>query len=81
MFFKLQKYSIIFTKLFLTESEMQILPETQIPRDLTLRLMYYVNQKIRTVNIIQSVTSTVLSCPLPAFPYPSPPNPPQNGSL
>ena len=39
MFFKLQKYFTIFKKLFLTETEMQILTETQIPRDLTWRLM------------------------------------------
>ena len=39
MFFKLQKYFTIFKKLFLTETEMQILAETQIPRDLTLRPM------------------------------------------
>ena len=38
MFFKLQKCFTIFKKLFLTEIEMQILTETQIPRDLTLRL-------------------------------------------
>ena len=37
MFFKLQKYFTVFKKLFLTETEMQILAETQIPRDLTLR--------------------------------------------
>ena len=38
MFFKLQKYFTILKKLFLTETEIQILTETQIPRDLTLRL-------------------------------------------
>ena len=38
MFFKLQKCFTIFKKLFLTETEMQILTETQIPWHLTLRL-------------------------------------------
>ena len=37
MFFKSQKCFTIFKKLFLTETEIQILTETQIPRDLTLR--------------------------------------------
>ena len=37
MFFKLQKCFKIFKELFLTETKMQILTETQIPRDLTLR--------------------------------------------
>ena len=37
MFFKFQKCFTIFKKLFLTKTEMQILTETQIPRDLTLR--------------------------------------------
>ena len=37
MFFKLQKCFTIFKKLFLTETEMQILTEIQIPRDLTWR--------------------------------------------
>ena len=40
MFFKLQKCFTIFKKLFLTEIEMQILPETQIPGDHTLRHMF-----------------------------------------
>ena len=37
MFFKLKKCFTIFKKLFLTETEMQILIEIQIPRDLTWR--------------------------------------------
>ena len=41
MFFKLQKCFTIFKKLFLTETEMQILAETQIPQDLTLRLIIF----------------------------------------
>ena len=42
MFFKLQKCFTIFKKLFLTETEMQILTEIQIPRDLTWRHKYTV---------------------------------------
>ena len=37
MFFKLQKYFTVFKKFFLTDTEMQILTETQIPRDFALR--------------------------------------------
>ena len=37
MFFKLHKCLTIFKKHFLTETEMQILTEIQIQRDLTLR--------------------------------------------
>ena len=36
MFFKLQKCFTILKKLFLIETEMQILTETQIPPDLTM---------------------------------------------
>ena len=49
MFFKLQEYFTIFKKLFLTETEMQIFTETQIPRDLTLRPI-----DLRTVHLVQN---------------------------
>ena len=44
MFSKLQKCFTIFKKLFLTETEMQILAETQIPQDLTLRRIARLNR-------------------------------------